>query len=291
VKALAVAALVGCATTPATGTATEAPTERTDHAHYAAIHGLRMYYEDHDGGHRHDRPLVLLHGGGSTVQSSFGAILPRLARTRRVIAPEQQAHGHTADIDRPLSLEQMADDTAALLEQLGVHDADVLGFSNGGVVALQLAIRHTALVHRLILCSSYYARSGFPPAFWQGFDRATPADMPAPLRNAYLAAAPHPEALPVSFAKQVAMMKAFTDIPEASLRAIDAPALVMVGDADVMPTEHAAQLARLLPHAQLAVLPGSSHGTYLGAVEGAKPGSLLPDIALAMIDAFLAERH
>ncbi len=243
-KALVLVALVGCA--PAT----------IDRADYAAVDGLRMYDEEHGRG----RALVLLHGGGSTVQTTFGAILPKLARGHHVIAPEQQGHGHTADIDRPLSFEQMADDTAALLEQLGVRDADVLGFSNGGMVAMQLAIRHPALVRRLIVCSSFYAHAGLAPALRQGFAHATAANMPAPLRDAYLAAAPHPEALPAFVAKTVAMMQSFTDIPEATLRAIQAPMLVMLGDADVVSPEHAAQLARLVPHAELAVFPGSGHG-------------------------------
>jgi pimeloyl-ACP methyl ester carboxylesterase len=274
VKALVLAALAGCATAA------------TDRAGYASVHGLRMYHEEHGRG----RPLVLLHGGGSTVRTSFGEVLPKLARRHHVIAPEQQGHGHTADVDRPLSFEQMADDTAALLEQLGVRDADVLGFSNGGMVAMLLAIRHPALVRRLVVCSSIYARDGLAPALRRGFEHATPADMPAPLRDAYLAAAPHPEALPVFFAKTVAMMRTFADIPEATLRAVRAPTLVMVGDADVVSPEHSAQLARLVPHGQLAVLPGSGHGTYLGVAEAAKPGSPLPDLAVAMIEAFLEGR-
>jgi len=268
------AALVGCATTT------------TDRADYASVHGLRMYYEEHGRG----RPLVLLHGGGSTVQTSFGAILPKLSLRHHVIAPEQQGHGHTADIDRPLSFEQMADDTAALLEQLGVRDADVLGFSNGGMVAMQLAIRHPALVRRLIICSSFYAHEGLVPELRQGFEHASAADMPAPLRDAYLAVAPHPEALPAFVAKTVAMMLSFTDLPAAALRAIRAPMLIMAGDADVVTLEHEAQLARLVPHGQLAVFPGSGHGTYLGVAEAAKPGSPLPDLAVAMIEAFLDER-
>ncbi|HEY6476352.1 MAG TPA: alpha/beta hydrolase [Polyangia bacterium] len=135
--------------------ATAAPTDR---AAYASVNGLRLYYEEHGSG----PPLVLLHGGGSTVQTSFGAIIPELARTHHVIAPEQQAHGHSGDRDRPLSFEQMTDDTAALLAQLGVVQADVLGFSNGGVVALQLAIRHRRLVRRLVVCS-HRARPGTGP--------------------------------------------------------------------------------------------------------------------------------
>lgn len=251
----------------------------------ARVHDLRMYYEDHG----HGRPLVLLHGGGSTAQTSFGAIIPRLARTHRVIAPEQQAHGHSGDRDRPLSFEQQADDTAALLEQLGVHEADVLGFSNGGVVAMQLAIRHAALVRRLILCSSYYARSAMPAAFWDGMQHATMDVMPPPLREAFEAAAPDKAQVPVRFAKQVALMRSFVDLPEASLRAITANALVIVGDHDVMSVEHDAALARLL-RAKLAVIPGSGHGTYLGSAEGGTPSPVLAELGAQMIEAFLADR-
>ncbi|MBI5070882.1 MAG: alpha/beta hydrolase [Deltaproteobacteria bacterium] len=249
------------------------------------VPGLRMYCEVQGEG----RPLVLLHGGGSTAQTSFGAILPRLARHRRVIAPEQQGHGHTPDADRPLSFEQMADDTAALLERLGVRGADVLGYSNGGVVALHLARRHPALVRRLVLASSYFERSAMPPDFWRGFDTARLDDMPAPLRQAHLAAGRGAGELEAMFAKTVAMMRGFRDLPEEALRALPGPALVMVGDRDVMSVEHAARMARLLPGGRLAVFPGAPHGTYLAAAEGARPGSPLPDLALTMIEAFLDE--
>ncbi len=252
----------------------------------SCLSALRMYYEEQGSG----PPLVLLHGGGSTAQTSFGAIMPRLARTHRVIAPEQQAHGHSGDRPGPLSFQQMADDTAALLAQLGVTQADVLGFSNGGVVALQLALRHPSVVRRLIVCSAYYARAGMPAQFWQGFAHATTADLPPALRAAFVATAPDRAQVGVRFAKQVALMKEFKDIPEAALRTITAPTLVMVGDHDVMSVEHEVRLARLLPHASLCVMPNSGHGTYLGSAEGARPGSPLPDIALALADAFLADR-
>ncbi len=249
------------------------------------VPGLRIYCEVPGEG----RPLVLLHGGGSTAETSFGAIVPRLARHHRVIAPEQQGHGHTSDAARPLSFEQMADDTAALLERLGVHGADVLGYSNGGVVALLLARRHPALVRRLVLASSYFERSGMPPAFWKGFDTARLEEMPATLRQAHLAAGRSPAELEAMFRKTVAMMKGFKDLPEAALRALPGPALVMVGDGDVMSVEHAARMARLIPGGRLAVFPGSGHGAYLAAAESARPGSPLPDLAVTMIEAFLAE--
>jgi pimeloyl-ACP methyl ester carboxylesterase len=153
---------------------------------------------------------------------------------------------------------------------------------------MQLAMRHPRLVRRLVVCSSIYARAGTPPQFWDGFARATMADMPAALRAAFAASAPDPAEVPARFVKQVALMKAFRDIPEASLRAIAAKALVMVGDRDVMSVEHATRLARLLPHAELAVMPGAAHGAYLGAAEAARPGSPLVDLAVAAIEAFLA---
>src|SRR5262249_55916520 len=110
---------------------------------YAPVNGLEMYYEIHGRG----RPLVLLHRAYMTIEG-FGKILPGLAETRQVIAVEQQAHGRTADVDRPLTYEQMADDTAALLRHLGIEEADVFGYSMGGGVALQLAMRHPELLRK-----------------------------------------------------------------------------------------------------------------------------------------------
>ena len=117
---------------------------------YAAVNGLNMYYEIHGSG----RPLVLVHGGGSTIESTFGRVLPALAKTHQVIAVELQAHGHTKDIDRPLSFEQDADDVAALLKQLRVEKTDFMGFSNGATTCIQVAIRHPNLVNKLVLASA-----------------------------------------------------------------------------------------------------------------------------------------
>lgn len=254
---------------------------------YADVNGLHMYYEEYGSG----PPLVLLHGGGSTVQTSFGRIIGKLAQGHHVIAPEQQDHGHSGDRAGPPSFEQMADDTAALLAQLGVMKADVLGFSNGGIVALELARRHPDLVHRLVLCSSFYARDAMPAAFWQGFDKATMADMPRALREAFIASAPNKAEIPARFTKLVALMKDFHDIPTDALGSLAAPTLIMVGDRDVMSVEHEAALARLLPHAKLAVFPGSGHGTYLGTAEGGPTDSALVPLSLAMIEGFLSEGY
>ena len=161
-------------------------TTEMDTGRYAAVNGLNMYYEIHGSG----RPLVLLHGGGSTIDSTFGRILPFLAKTHQVITVELQAHGHTKDIDRPLSFEQDADDVAALLQQLRIEKADFMGFSNGGTTCIQIAIRHPNLVNKLVLASATYKRSGLPPGFFEGFKNATLKTMPLSLQEAYLKANP-----------------------------------------------------------------------------------------------------
>src|SRR5262245_7763649 len=127
---------------------------------YLPVNGIQMYYEVHgDGG----TPLVLLHGGGSTIDVTYGRILPLLARRRTVIAVEEQGHGRTTDRDAPVRFDTSADDVAALLRQLDVRTADVMGFSNGASVAMQVAIRHPALVRKLIFASSMTKRSGAQP--------------------------------------------------------------------------------------------------------------------------------
>src|SRR5262249_28062154 len=130
---------------------------------YAPVNGLSMYYEVHGSG----RPMVLLHGAFMTVEL-MGRLVPALARGRQVIAVELQGHGHTADIDRPLTYEQLADDTAALLRHLSIDNADVYGYSLGGGVALQVAIRHPALVRRLVVVSASYSSAGLYPEVLAG---------------------------------------------------------------------------------------------------------------------------
>src|SRR6185436_18293307 len=142
---------------------------------YAPVNGLKMYYEIHGDG----LPLVLIHGGGSTIQTSFGKILPLLAEHYKVIAVELQAHGHTSDRDSPESFEQDADDVAALLQFLKINKAHILGFSNGGNTAMQIAIRHPELVNKLVPVSSFYKREGMMPGFWDGMQQATLENMPA----------------------------------------------------------------------------------------------------------------
>ncbi len=227
---------------------------------YASVNGLQVYYEVHGAADPETVPLILLHGGGSTIETSFGQILPLLARTRRVIAFEQQGHGRTADIaERPFTFEQSADDAAALVTHLGIDRADFYGYSNGGNIALQVAMRRPDIVRRLVVASAMFRRDGLYPEFWTSMGHATLESMPAELQDAYRRVAPHPEQLQSMHDKCVERMLAFADWLPQDLRAIEAPTLVMVGDADVVRPEHAVEMYRLLPHAQLAVLPGTDH--------------------------------
>ncbi|MEC5145071.1 alpha/beta hydrolase [Chitinophaga sp. 212800010-3] len=250
--------------------------------HYAPVNGLQLYYEVHGSGY----PLVLLHGGGSTIESNYGGVLPMLAKEHQVIAIELQAHGHTKDIDRPLSFEQDADDVAALLKQLKIEKADIMGFSNGATTALQMGIRHPELVNRLVLVAALYKRDGVPAGFFEGFSGATLNTMPKPLQAAYLKANPDQKGLEAMFHRDVARMMAFKDISDADIKSIQAPAFVIGGDADVIQPRHTLQLAQTLPHAKLAILPGG-HGECLAEVCTPQNNKAVVALTMAMISEFL----
>jgi pimeloyl-ACP methyl ester carboxylesterase len=256
---------------------------------YAPVNGLDMYYEIHGDG----APLVLLHGAYMTVDL-MAPLVPGLAGYRRVIAVEQQGHGHTADIDRPITYEQMADDTAALLDHLDVGPADVVGYSMGGGVALQLAIRHPDVVRRVVVASASYTSDGMHAEAWEMFPSITPELFAgSPIEEAYLRTAPNPGDFPKLVEKLKLLDTTEFAWPADDIRAIDAPILIVLGDSDVVRLEHAVELFGLLgggvmgdlvglPKSQLAVLPGTTHFV--------PPGSGLLDRAdwlLAIIPPFL----
>jgi pimeloyl-ACP methyl ester carboxylesterase len=244
-----------------------------------------MYYEIHGTG----QPLVLLHGAFSAIGTSFGLLLPELAKTRQVIAFEMQAHGRTADIDRPLSIEQMADDTAAALQQLGIEKADFFGYSMGAFIALHIAIRHPELVHKLVLASATYRLDGIHPGLMEGLGEMKPEQMiGSPWHEEYMRIAPRPEDFATLFAKKTQMDRGIKDLPAETIGAIKAPTLLIIGDSDLVRPEHAVEMFRLLgggvfgdmaglPNSQLAVLPGTTHVTVVYRA----------DLLLAIIPLFL----
>ena len=210
---------------------------------YAPVNGLQMYYEIHGTG----QPLVLLHGAFSAIGTSFGKLLPSLAQTRQVIAFDLQAHGRTPDIDRPLSLEQMADDVAAAIRHLGIERADIFGYSMGAGVALHVVIRHPDVVRKLVLASVTYTLSGIQPGLMEGLGNMTPEMMfGSPWHEEYIKIAPHPEDFATLFAKKTQMDRQNRDVPAESIRAIQAPTLLIIGDSDLVRPEHAVEMFRLL---------------------------------------------
>jgi len=233
---------------------------------YAPVGELSMYYEIHGEG----RPLILLHGAYMTIDM-MGPLLAGLAQRRRVIAVEQQGHGRTADADRPITYEQMADDTAALARHLQIEEADVFGYSMGGGVALQLAIRHPELVRRLVVASAGYRYDGMPQEAIEMFPSITPEMFAgSPIEEAYLRLAPNPDDFPKLVAKLKELDTTPFAWPDEDIGAIAAPTLIVVGDSDGVRLEHAVEFFKLrgggrmgdlagLPESQLAVLPGTTH--------------------------------
>ncbi len=242
---------------------------------YAEVNGLSMYYEIHGTG----EPLVVLHGSHMSIDM-MGEIIGSFAKTRQVIAMEMQGHGRTADIaDRPFSYEQLADDVAALMAEIGVGRADVFGYSLGGGVALQMAIRHPENVDRLVVVSAGYNGAAYHPGFFEMAGALT-AEMFAgsPPEAEYLRLAPNPEHFPLLVEKLAALDSQVHDWPAGEIQAIQSPTLIIVGDSDSIRPEHAVELFRLrgggvdgdlagLPNAQLAVLPATTHIGVLFRVE------------------------
>jgi pimeloyl-ACP methyl ester carboxylesterase len=238
---------------------------------YTAVNGLKLYYEIYGRG----QPLVLLHGGLGVI-GMYAPILPALAGNRQVVAVELQGHGHTADVDRPLSFEAMADDVAALVKQLGFENADLLGYSLGGGVALQTAIRHPDVVRKLVVVSTPFKSEGWYPEVRAGM-RAMNAEIAktwvgSPMQQAYASVAPRPDDWPTLVAKTGKLVSQDYDW-SAGVAAIKVPTMIVIGDADGVRTAHGVEFFELLgggqrdagwdgsgmSNARLAILPGTTH--------------------------------
>jgi pimeloyl-ACP methyl ester carboxylesterase len=265
-------------------------TEKT--SGYAPVNGLKLYYEIHGAG---GTPLVLLHGAYSAIGTSFADLLPTLAQTRQVIGVELQGHGRTADIDRPLTVPNMASDVAALLRHLGIAQADLFGYSMGAGVALQAAIDYPELVRKVVCVSVNTKVAGMHPGLMDGWDQMTPEMLHGtPWHDEYLQIAPRPEDFPTLMEKIKAMDLSIQDIPDETIRAIQAPMLLVIGDSDIVQPEHAVEMFRLLgggvvgdlvglPKSQLAILPGTTHVTAIAQTD------LLLDMIPAFLDAPMPE--
>ena len=254
---------------------------------YAPVNGLQMYYEVHGDG----EPLVLIHGAYAPL-SMWGPVMAGLSQHHRVIAMDLQGHGRTADIDRPLRYETMADDIAALLDHLEISAADIVGYSLGAGVGLQVALRHPDKVRRQVLASGAFRHDGMYPEVLAGISQITPEVFAgSPMEAAYLAEAPNPDDWPVLIEKLKDLDAREFSWPEDQIRAIAAPTFLIFGDGDVVTPEHAVQMFRLfgggvpadltgLPPSRLAILPATTH---VGVV------TERPERLVALIEDFLAQ--
>lgn len=249
---------------------------------YSDVNGIKMYYEIYGEG----KPLVLIHGGGSTIQATFEKAIPGLSKNRKVIAVELQAHGRTSDRNTDETFEQDADDVAALLSSLNIKKADFFGFSNGGTTTLQIAIRHPELIDKMILGSALAKRNGVPDWFWNFMNQAKLENMPKSLQNAFLAVNPDSEKLKIMHDKDAKRMVNFKDIPDEQIKSIKTKTLIVIGDKDVITPEHALELHRQIENSELAIIPGG-HGEYIGEITTIKPDFKESELIIPMLEKFL----
>ena len=249
---------------------------------YSEVNGIKMYYEIYGEG----EPLVLIHGAGSTIQSSFGRIIPQLAKDYTVIAVELQNHGRSGFRNVPETFEQDADDVAALLKNIGISNANFFGFSNGGHTAMVIGIRLPEIVNKLVVASAPYKRNGFVPGFFDGLQQATLANMPQELKTAFLKVNPDTARLQIMFDRDRERMIEFKDWSDEQIKSITAPTLLINGDADVITPEHAVEMYRLIPNCQLAIIPGG-HGKYMGEITTLSNNTRDTIFSVPMIEEFL----
>ena len=254
-------------------TTTNWTSDATGTGEYASVNGIDLYYETHGSG----RPLVLLHGGLGSGEM-FGPVLPSFSDHHQVVLVDLQGHGRTADIDRPIDVRLMADDVAALIEHLGLDDVDLVGYSLGGGVALQTAIRHPERVRRLVAASANVRRDATYADILAQQGQVSAAAMEfmkeTPMYELYQRVAPRPEDFPRLLDKMGEAMAQDFDFSD-DVRGLQVPTLVMAADADMAPPSHYVEVFGLLDGGQrdggwmgegrpagghaLAILPGLTH--------------------------------
>ena len=247
----------------------EEPQRPDASGNYATVNGLRMYYEVHGSGD----PVVLLHGAFMTITNNWTGWIGELSKTRKVIAIEMQGHGRTADTARDITDENLADDVAALLEQLKIPRADLIGYSMGGAVAMQCAIRHPDKVRKVVVISSYFRRDGVVKEALDAIPKLTADDFKgSPIEAEYKKLSPTPDEFP-NFVKRLLASKGH-DISADQLKATTAPMFFIHGDADGVRLEHISEMYRLKggeihgdmrprSASRLAILPNTTHVTLM----------------------------
>ena len=252
---------------------------------YAPVNGLKMYHEVHGRGD----PVVLLHGSFMTITNNWAGMIPRLSKSRQVIAVEMQGHGRTAVIDREFSYDGLADDIAALLDYLKIKQADVLGYSMGGGVAMQVAIRHPGKVSKAVSISAVFRHDGWVKEAVAMFPQMDPAMFKgSPIETEYKKLSPTPDKFDTFVRRVIQMDIKPYDFGAGKLKATAAPILFIHGDADGVRLDHIAEMFRLKgdeifgdmrprSESRLAILPNTTHVTLMNKV----------DVIVPMVDDFL----
>lgn len=272
--AIVIAVMASCQPQPKNGQNTSATSKDTTASQniqpaesgYADVNGLKMYYEVYGQG----KPIVLIHGSYMSIPLNWSHIIPLLAGNRKVIVAEMQGHGRTKDISRELSYEGMADDVSGLLKHLKIDSADILGYSMGGGVAFQVAVRHSQQVRRLVVLSGTYAHDGWWPDVEASFATFTP-DMfkGTPIQKQYDSLGNDPAKFP-EYVKKVISIDLKPYDWSRDVKNIQVPVFMAIGDADGVRYEHALELFRAkgggkmgdmhgLPKSRLAIIPGTTH--------------------------------
>lgn len=246
------------------------------------VNGIRMYYEIYGSG----KPLVLVHGGGSSLLFDFKEIISRLENQFQLIGIDLQNHGMSDHRDIPETFEQDAHDVAALLKELQIGKALFWGFSNGGNTVLQIANLYPEITEKIIIASAFYKRNGMMEGFFESMEEATLESIPEPLKINFLNLNPDFSKLENLFDKDSKRMQTFEDWDEKILTSIKVPALFMSGDQDVMKPEHVMEMWRLVPGSRLMILP-AGHGSYMMADFEGNTDSGLINFTVSEVTKFL----
>ncbi len=221
----------------------------------AKVNGIEMYYETFGEG----EPLLMIHGGGATIESWFCQI-PEFSKRFKVIATDSRGHGRTNDADGPINFDLMSADFVALLDQLGLKNVMILGWSDGGVIGLEMAMRRPDLVKKVITLGAHARPSGMADEFKAEVEGSTPENFPAMLVEGYKALSPDgPDHWPVVFGKLKTMWLTLPDFKDEQLRGIQCPVLLLAGEHDIVREEESKRMASLIPKARLKILKGASH--------------------------------
>lgn len=251
--------------------ATAASAQQESMSGYAPVNGVNMYYEVHGSG----EPVVLLHGAFMTITNNWTGWIDELSKTRKVIAVEMQGHGRTADVARDITYENLADDVAGLLDYLKIPRADLMGYSMGGAVAMECAIRHPDKVRKAVIISSTFRSDGMVPGAMEAIRSLTADDFKgSPIETEYRKLSPTPDDFPKFVQRIVATASKDYDFGADNLKATTAPMFFIFGDADGVRLAHVAEMFRLKggeihgdmqprSASRLAILPNTTHVTLM----------------------------